>query len=70
MFDVSFVDGHAGTIKMKGFDNPRLGEYPGNSDYGTWNCVEIRGPGYQRDTLPAPTVLTGIQCQTISDSVE
>ena len=70
MFDVSFCDGHAAVVRMKGFDNPRLSEYPDGTDYQHWHCVEIRGPGYQRDTLPAPPIWTPIECATIRDSVE
>ncbi|HUU83619.1 MAG TPA: prepilin-type N-terminal cleavage/methylation domain-containing protein [Phycisphaerae bacterium] len=70
LFNVSFADGHAGVVKMKGFDNPRLSEYPDGTGYQGWICVETRGPGYQRDTLPAPPVWTTIECATIRDDVE
>jgi prepilin-type N-terminal cleavage/methylation domain-containing protein len=67
LFNVSFADAHAGTIKMKGYQNPHLGELPGcdaddQSCYNYWHCVIIRGSGYQRDTLPSPPVLTDIEC--------
>lgn len=55
LFNVSFVDSHTGTVKMKGYQNPRLSEYP-YLDHDHWRCVIIRGPGYQRDTLPSPPV--------------
>ncbi len=61
IFNVAFADAHAGTVKMKGFENPHLAEYPARS-YSYWRCVIIRGPGYQKDTLPSPPVLTGIPC--------
>ncbi len=61
MMNVSFCDGHAGTIKMKGYDNPHLSAYP-NSDFETWKCVIIRGQGWQIDTLPSPMVTTDIWC--------
>lgn len=66
IFNVAFCDAHAQQIKMKGYQNPRLAEYPssgGHDDpYMFWHCVIIRGPGYQRDTLPSPPVPTDIPC--------
>ena len=44
-FDASFADAHAATIKMRGYDNPRLEEYPSGdlddpeSAFDTWKCV-------------------------------
>jgi prepilin-type N-terminal cleavage/methylation domain-containing protein len=61
MFDVSFVDGHAANLKMKGYENPQLSSYP-EGDYSIWKCVIVRGQGYQRDTLPSPPVATTIPC--------
>ena len=67
-FDASFTDAHAATIRMQGYDNPRLEEYPsGDLDdpeeaFDTWKCVIIRGRGWQKDTLPAPPVWTDIWC--------
>jgi len=61
MFNVAFCDAHAQQIKMKGYQNPELAEYP-QGQYSTWKCVIHRGPGYQRDTLPSPPVLTDIDC--------
>ena len=67
-FDASFADAHAATIKMQGYENPRLEEYPtGDLDdpdgaYDIWRCVIIRGRGWQKDTLPAPPVWTDIWC--------
>jgi len=66
MFNASFADAHASTVKIKGFENPRLTDYPesgGWADaYQFWKCVIIRGRGYQMDTLPAPPILTDIPC--------
>ncbi len=61
IFNVAFADAHAGPVKMKGYQNPRLSEYP-ILDYQHWHCVIIRGPGYQRDTLPSPPVKTDVPC--------
>ena len=61
IFNVAFADAHASTIKMRGYDNPHLSDYP-SQDYYHWHCVIIRGPGYQRDTLPSPPVYTTIKC--------
>jgi hypothetical protein len=68
MFQASFTDAHSATIRMKGYANPRLEEYPtGDLDdpegsYDIWKCVIIRGNGWQKDTLPAPVVWTDIDC--------
>ena len=63
-FNVSFCDAHAETVKLRGFKNPMLAEYPGFSDdedgYNHWKCVIFRGEGWQRDTLPSATIPTGI----------
>ena len=61
IFNVAFCDAHAGTVKIKGYDNPRLSDYP-NGDYFHWQCVIIRGSGWQMDTLPSPPVYTAIPC--------
>ncbi len=63
-FNTAFVDGHADTIYMRGFDMPVLGRYPplGTSE-GSWDhyrCIIIRGEGWQVDTLPADFVPTGL----------
>lgn len=59
MFNVAFVDGHAGTVRLKGTTSPDLVHYPQGS-YTYWRCVTIRGPGWQRDTLPLPPTATTI----------
>ena len=69
IFNVVFVDAHAATIKMKGYKNPHLAEYPFR-DYDYWCRVICRGPGYQRDTLPSPPVWTKIPCSTAADDVD
>ncbi|MHC4091330.1 MAG: hypothetical protein ACYSVY_13825 [Planctomycetota bacterium] len=69
LFNVSFADAHAGTVKMKGYQNPHLSEYP-QWDYSYWCRIICRGPGYQRDTLPSPTVHTEVQCSTAAGDVE
>ncbi len=69
-FEVSFVDGHGGTIVMEGHQQPqpRLSSYPDCASedpeqcYQFWHCVIIRGPGWQIDTLPAPSVRTNMPC--------
>ncbi|MCP4590892.1 MAG: prepilin-type N-terminal cleavage/methylation domain-containing protein [bacterium] len=67
-FDVGFADGHASTVEMRGCIRPApnlgLQNYPvGECDpaltsYECAECVTIRGPGWQLDTLPAASVLT------------
>jgi len=65
MFNVVFADAHAGTVKMKGMENPRIGHYPGfqheRAGYQYWHCVIIRGDGWQLDTLPSPPVATMVK---------
>lgn len=67
-FVASFADGHAALVEMKGCQRPSpnlgLANYPnsdgcGNSPYDCYQCVTIRGPGWQLDTLPAPSIETG-----------
>ncbi|MCP4246037.1 MAG: prepilin-type N-terminal cleavage/methylation domain-containing protein [bacterium] len=65
--NVSFVDAHAGAIRVKGFENPRLSHYPecpnpGQDCYEFWKPVIIRGPGWQEDCLPSPPVRTEVPC--------
>ncbi len=62
-FNVSFVDGHADAIRIKGYENPDLGHYPGE-DYEHWDCTIVRGSGWQMDTLPLPPVPSTIPCGT------
>jgi prepilin-type processing-associated H-X9-DG protein len=66
-FNVTFADGHASAVEMKGTIRPApnlgLQNYPANgcgnmSNWECWRCVTFRGPGWQLDTLPAPGVLT------------
>lgn len=69
-FQASFVDGHAGTVKMEGHiqPQPHLSSYPGftgdelERGWQIWKCVILRGDGWQIDTLPAPSFVTGIPC--------
>jgi prepilin-type processing-associated H-X9-DG protein len=61
MFNVTFVDGHSATVKIKGYENPALPHYPyQNPSY--WTCVTVRGDGFQRDVLPSPPVKTDLLC--------
>ena len=67
-FNAAFVDGHADTIHMRGYDNPRLGRYPycdpddPEASFGIWKCVIIRGRNWQKDTLPLVPAPTDIWC--------
>jgi hypothetical protein len=69
-FQATFVDGHASRIRMEGHTQPqpRLPVYPDchsedlENCYQHWHCVITRGPGWQIDTLPAPTVPTDLSC--------
>jgi prepilin-type N-terminal cleavage/methylation domain-containing protein/prepilin-type processing-associated H-X9-DG protein len=67
-FNVSFADGHAATVEMKGTIRPApdlgLKNYPAGdcadslTPYECERCVTFRGPGWNLDTLPAASVLT------------
>ena len=61
-FNAAFADGHADLIRMKGYDNPYLGHYPGGCSSGSWMCVTMRGRNWQKDTLPLAPVTTDIWC--------
>ncbi len=71
-FTSTFVDGHAGVVKMEGrqWPSPRLASYPSLSNefpasagtYAQWMCGIIRGPGWQLDCLPAGTIKSGLPC--------
>ena len=39
-------------------DGDGIPDYPGS--YSVYRCVIIRGPGWQKDTLPAPLISTGL----------
>ncbi|MHC4090048.1 MAG: hypothetical protein ACYSVY_07170 [Planctomycetota bacterium] len=59
IFNVAFADAHAGQVKMKGFESPKLPEYP----FPRYpRCRVARGPGWQKDTLPSPPVVSNIPC--------
>ncbi len=60
-FNVSFVDGHADTIRIRGFENPDQVHYP-TEDYDYWHCIIIRGRGWQMDTLPLQPMPSTIPC--------
>ncbi len=63
-FNVGFVDGHAGSTRIRGRENPIIGRFPGYQDplegYMLWHYVIARGPGWQVDTLPVPPVETDL----------
>ncbi len=71
-FPMSFIDGHAGMVHMKGhiLPEPRQSQYPphplvgfGDLDnHEGWRCHIIRGRGWQLDTLPAAAIAVPIEC--------
>ncbi|MBN1513863.1 MAG: prepilin-type N-terminal cleavage/methylation domain-containing protein [Phycisphaerae bacterium] len=72
MFTACFTDGHAAVIKMRGCEQPPadLGStYPrdigGSDPYNAWKCVQIRGNGWQLDTLPSPPISIGLTCADV-----
>ena len=54
IFNAAFIDGHIGSIYMRGFHNPDI------AVGGFFQCIIVRGDGWQKDTLPAPLVATGL----------
>lgn len=64
IFNAAFVDGHVDSIYMRGFDNPDIGAYPSlngqDADFRSLRCIIVRGDGWQKDTLPAPLIPTGL----------
>jgi prepilin-type N-terminal cleavage/methylation domain-containing protein len=72
LFTACFTDGHAAVIKMRGCEQPPadLGStYPkdlgGTNLYDVWKCVQIRGSGWQLDTLPSPPISIGLTCADV-----
>ena len=72
LFTACFTDGHAAVIRMRGCEQPPadLGStYPrdlGGTDlYNVWKCVQIRGNGWQLDTLPSPPISIGLTCAQV-----
>lgn len=71
LVSVSFVDGHAALVNMRGHQRPapHLPYYPGSgvpgstAGYVRYHCAIIRGSGWQIDTLPAPFVISEIPCE-------
>ena len=63
-FNAAFVDAHVDQVRIRGFENPRIGRYPGYADpdagYIHWRCVIMRGSGWQLDTLPLAPVETAL----------
>ncbi len=59
-FNAAYIDGHAGAMYMRGYNNPDIGRYPEGASYGGFRCIIIRGEGWQIDTLPLPRVPTGV----------
>lgn len=63
-FNVAFLDGHTDAIYMRGYSNPRLGRYPDlgseEGSYQQYQCIIVRGMGWQKDTMPADFVLTNL----------
>lgn len=63
-FNVTFVDGHAASVEMRGCmrPSPNLGavNYGGlcGDGYDSCMCITVRGPGWSLDILPADRVRT------------
>ncbi|HUU83767.1 MAG TPA: hypothetical protein VM243_09710 [Phycisphaerae bacterium] len=62
LFNVSFVDGHAEPVEIRGRFAPDIGHYP-LADWSFWRRVMARGPNWQLDTLPLmPTYFPFERC--------
>lgn len=61
-FNVAFVDGHAGSRNINGYTAYDLGRFPPGASWPTYQCVIVRGAGWQKDTLPLPDVGTDLPC--------
>jgi len=69
-FNRAFVDAHAeyqkiwieGTEDADGYANHYRNErvYPDEALNEQYRCIIVRGPGWQKDTLPADQILTGL----------
>ncbi|GJM26559.1 MAG: hypothetical protein DHS20C16_29740 [Phycisphaerae bacterium] len=59
-FNVSFGDGHASWIKLKGYGKVDIPQHnmPPECPNGVCVCILVRGLGWQLDTLPADLVKT------------
>ena len=62
-FVSSFVDGHAGLVKIDGFKWPPPNT-PRDPDGNLmiWRCHVIRGPGWQLDVLPNMPIFLTVDC--------
>lgn len=61
IFNAAFIDGHVDAIYMRGFHNPDLGVYGEPAgDFAAFRCIIVRGDGWQKDTLPAPRIESGL----------
>jgi hypothetical protein len=57
-FDAAFVDGHADSIYMRGYVSRAVMQ--DDVYQAGYRCIIIRGEGWQKDTLPADRVPTGL----------
>ena len=58
MFNAAFIDGHVGTIHMRGYDIPRVDPDEQNQKRNT--CIIVHGDGWQVDTHPLLGAATGL----------
>lgn len=59
MFNAAFIDGHVGTIHMRGYDIPRV--FQEEDLQARRTCVIVYGEGWQLATDPLPDTPTGLQ---------
>jgi hypothetical protein len=64
VYNAAFIDGHVDSIYMRGFNNPDIGVYLDSGFGGSYannRCIIVRGDGWQKDTLPAARIGSGLQ---------
>ena len=59
-FNAAFMDGHAEDIYMRQYTIERLLRVPEGAEWEDFRCIIIRGEGWQKDTLPAARVSSGL----------
>jgi prepilin-type processing-associated H-X9-DG protein len=58
-FNAAFIDGHVGTIHMRGYDIPRV--FQDDDTQARSTCIIVHGEGWQLATGPLPATPTGLQ---------
>ncbi len=54
------ADGYATHYRNEHLDSYPSWPYGGGGSFEMYRCIIVRGPGWQKDTLPAPPIATGL----------